>query len=583
GPATVVQAIGAGRRAAEAIDSFLTVGYVKEKNTNYNCSRGTLEDLPKWEFEEMPRIPRAPMPSLPVAQRIKNFTEVETGISEDFAKTEAGRCLKCGCTERFDCSLRKEARRCGISYAKPIHKRPRFLIDDHHPFIIRDDNKCIACGRCISACAEIEGVDVLAYRLTNGRQVVGTRSGRPLWETDCVSCGQCVNACPCGALDYRREKGKVFRAINDPNKVVVGFVAPAVRSVISSQLGITPPEASAYLAGLLKALGFDKVFDFSFAADLTVVEETTEFLTRVEKKGVMPQFTSCCPGWVNFVERRYPQLIPHLSSCKSPQQMMGATVKNHFAQWAKIAREKLFVVSIVPCLAKKQEAARPEFAPGGIRDVDAVLTTMEMLEMLKLIRFDTKDVKPAEFDAPYKTVSSAGVLFGASGGVAEAALRMAVEKITGKPLAAQPQNGQQGLVFEAVRGFEGVKEAVVKTDKATLKVAVVSSLKNAEPIIQKIIKGEDTGYDLIEVMACPGGCICGAGHPVPEKMNTLEKRQNVLVDIDNSAALRKSHENPDIMRLYEEFYKKPNSHLAHELLHTHYKPFERKTAANNAN
>jgi formate dehydrogenase major subunit len=579
GPATVIQAIGSGRRAAEAIDSFLTTGYVKEKNANYNCSRGTLEDLPKWEFEEMPRFPRATMPELGATERIKGFVEVATGLNEEAAKAEANRCLKCGCNERFDCTLRKTARQSGITFAKPIHERPHFPIDDHHPFIVRDDNKCIACGRCIAACAEIEGVDVLAYRLTNGRQVVGTRSGQPLWETDCVSCGQCVNACPCGALDYRREKGKVFRAINDPDKIVVGFVAPAVRSVISSQLGVSPAEAAAYMAGVLKAIGFDKVFDFCFAADLTVMEETTEFLTRVEKNGVMPQFTSCCPGWVNFVERRYPQLIPHLSSCKSPQQMMGATVKNHFAQWAKIPKEKLFVVSIVPCLAKKQEAARPEFAPEGIRDVDSVLTTMEMLEMLKLIRVDTADVKPAEFDEPYKTVSSAGVLFGASGGVAEAALRMAVEKLTGTVLVADPAKGQQGLVFEAVRGFAGVKEAEVKTENATLRVAVVSGLKNAEPIIQKIIKGEKTGYDLIEVMACPGGCICGAGHPVPEKLNTLEKRQGVLVDIDNTAKLRKSHENPDVMRLYQEFYGKPNSHSAHKLLHTDYKPFARKTEA----
>jgi iron only hydrogenase large subunit-like protein len=278
---------------------------------------------------------------------------------------------------------------------------------------------------------------------------------------------------------------------------------------------------------------------------------------------------------VNFVERRYPKLIPHLSSCKSPQQMMGATVKNHFSQWANIPKEKLFVVSIVPCLAKKQEAARPEFAPDGIRDVDAVLTTMEMLEMLKLIRFDTASVKPAEFDAPYKMVSSAGVLFGASGGVAEAALRMAVEKITGTPLPANPATGQQGLVFEAVRGFAGIKEAEVKTETGALKVAVVSGLKNAEPIIQKILKGEKTGYDLIEVMACPGGCICGAGHPVPEKLNTLEKRQGVLVDIDAKAQLRRSHENPDVLALYKEFYGQPNSHTAHKLLHTHYKPFVR--------
>jgi formate dehydrogenase major subunit len=581
GPATVIQAIGAGRRAAEAMDSFLTKGYVHEENANYNCSRGTLEDLPKWEFEEMPRIPRATMPALSPAERIKGFVEVEKGLDENTAKNEANRCLKCGCNERFDCTLRKEARRHGIVFSKPVHRRPKFAIDDHHPFIIRDDNKCISCGRCVAVCSQLEGPDVLAFNLEQGRQLVGTRTGQPLWETDCVSCGQCVNACPCGALDYRREKGKVFRALNDPDKIVVGFVAPAVRSVISAQLGVTPTEAAAHMAGLLKALGFDKVFDFCFAADLTIMEETTEFLGRVQSKGVMPQFTSCCPGWVNFVERRYPKLIPHLSSCKSPQQMMGATVKNHFTQWSNIPKEKLFVVSVVPCLAKKQEAARPEFAPEGIRDVDAVLTTMEMMEMLKLIRFDTASVKPAEFDDPYRMVSSAGVLFGASGGVAEAALRMAVEKVNGQPLPANPATGQQGLVFEAVRGFEGVKEAEVKTPLGTLKVAVVSGLKNAEPIIQKILSGESCGYDLIEVMACPGGCICGAGHPVPEKLNTLEKRQGVLVDIDNKAQLRRSHENPDILRLYREYYEKPNSHRAHKLLHTTYRPFLRKMSFKN--
>ncbi len=582
GPATVIQAIGAGRRAAEAMDSFLTKGYVQEENANYNCSRGTLEDLPRWEFEEMPRIPRATMPALAPSERIKSFVEVEKGLGEATARAEADRCLKCGCMERFDCTLRKEARRHGVVYSKPVHKRPKFAIDDHHPFIIRDANKCISCGRCVAVCSQLEGPDVLAFNLEQGRQLVGTRTGEPLWETDCVSCGQCVNACPCGALDYRREKGKVFRALNDPDKIVVGFVAPAVRSVISAQLGVAPTEAAPYMAGLLKALGFDKVFDFCFAADLTIMEETTEFLNRVQGKGVMPQFTSCCPGWVNFVERRYPGLIPHLSSCKSPQQMMGATVKNHFARWAGIPKEKLFVVSVVPCLAKKQEAARPEFAPEGIRDVDAVLTTMEMLEMLKLIRFDLTSVKPTEFDDPYRMVSSAGVLFGASGGVAEAALRMAVENVTGQPLPTNPATGQQGLVFEAVRGFEGIKEAEVQMPGGPLKVAVVSGLKNAEPIIQKILNGEPCGFDLIEVMACPGGCICGAGHPVPEKLNTLEKRQNVLVDIDNKAQLRRSHENPDILRLYQEYYERPNSHKAHTLLHTHYRPFVRKMSFKNA-
>jgi formate dehydrogenase major subunit len=565
GPATVIQAVGAGRRAAEAMHSFLMKGYVHEHHIDYSCSRGSLEDLPKWEFEVMPRLNRAKMPALGVAERVDNFNEVETGLTEDQARKEARRCLKCGCTQRYNCDLRREASDHDIQYEKPLHERPYIPIVDDHPFIVRDHNKCISCGRCIAACAEVEGPDVLTFYMKHGRQLVGTKSGLPLQETDCVSCGQCVNACPCGALEAKSEKGKVFRAINNPNKTVVAFVAPAVRSVVSSHFGIPFDKASAFMAGLLKQLGFDKVFDFSFAADLTIVEETTEFLNRVANKGTMPQFTSCCPGWVNFVERRYPELIPHLSSCKSPQQMMGATVKNHYTKMAGIDKKDLFVVSIVPCIAKKYEAARPEFAPEGIRDVDAVLTSSEMLRMAELKYIDSESIVPQEFDDPYKQVSGAGVLFGASGGVAEAAMRMAVEKLTGKILTDH-------LDFEEVRGFQGVKEATIDTEATKVRVAVISGLHNAEPIIERIIKGENVGYDLIEVMACPGGCICGAGHPVPEKVGTLEKRQQVLVNIDKTSNYRKSQENPDILRLYKEFYGEANSELAHKLLHTHYHP-----------
>jgi len=563
GPATVIQAVAAGRHAADAMDHFMMKGYAKEYHIDYSCSRGSMEDLPKWEFEVMPKVVRAAMPAISIEARKNNFTEVELGYDEPSARAEAARCLKCGCAERYSCDLRNEASNHDVVYEKPVHERPYFPIIEDHPFIVRDHNKCISCGRCISACAEIEGPDVLGYQMEYGRLLVGTKSGLPLKETDCVSCGQCVNACPCGALDIRSEKGEVFKAINDPKKVVVGFVAPAVRSVVASHFGIPFEATSNFMAGILKKLKFDKVFDFSFAADLTIIEETTEFLNRVEEKRDMPQFTSCCPGWVNFVEKRYPEMIPHLSTCKSPQQMMGATVKNHFAKMAGIDKKDLYVVSIVPCIAKKYEAARLEFAPEGIRDVDAVLTSSEMLEMLDIKRIDASEIVPAEFDDPYKRVSGAGVLFGASGGVAEAALRMAVEKLTGKVLTDQ-------LDFYDVRGFEGLKEATVEINEKTVRIAVVSGLHNAEPIIEKIIQGEDGGYDLIEVMACPGGCICGAGHPVPEKVNALADRQQVLVNIDKTSEYRKSQENPDILRLYDDFYGTANSHLAHKLLHTHY-------------
>jgi formate dehydrogenase major subunit len=565
GPATVIQGVGAGRRAAEAINDFIEKGYVKEKGEDYSCSRGSLEDLPKFEFEDKPKIPRAKMPEIEIEKRRNNFNEVELGLNEKQAISEAQRCLKCGCTDRYICELRHEATKHDIKHLEHIGNLPYLPIAEDHPFIVRDHNKCISCGRCVAACAEIEGPDVLGLYIKNGKLLIGTKSGYPLEETDCVSCGQCVNACPCGALHYKRERNIVFRAINDPKKIVVGFVAPAVRSVVAAHFGIAPENTSAFMAGALKKLGFDKVFDFVFAADLTIVEETTEFLKRFTTKKNLPHMTSCCPGWVNFVERRYPELIPNLSSCKSPQQMMGAVMKNHFIKWAGLEdrKEDVFVVSIVPCLAKKYEAARPEFAPEGIRDVDAVLTSIEVFEMLDFQGIKGKDVIPSEFDDPYKLVSGAGILFGTSGGVAEASLRMAAEKITGKSI-------DNRLDFDEVRGLYGVKEANVDIEGTKVRVAVISGLKNAEPIIEKMRQGIDVGYDLIEVMACPGGCIAGAGHPVPEDIMELKDRQNVLINIDKSSKLRKSQENPDILRLYKDFFGEANSEIAHKLLHTHY-------------
>ncbi|MCL3859654.1 [FeFe] hydrogenase, group A [Actinotalea sp. K2] len=566
GPATVIQAVAAGRRAAMAMDELLTRGYVRAGTEDYACSRGSLEDLPRHEFESLPHLSRASMPTLAPADRTHSFVEVETGLTEAQARAEAARCLTCGCSKQDTCALRQEATAHSVEFALPLHVRPYSPVVADHPFIIRDNNKCISCGRCVAACAEIEGPGVLAFQFHEGRLTVGTHNDLPLGLTDCVSCGQCVRACPCGALDYVRERGDVFTAINDPAKTVVGFVAPAVRSVIAAEYGIPFDEASAFIAGMMRKIGFDKVFDFAFAADLTIMEETTEFLGRVTSGGVMPHFTSCCPGWVNLVERRWPAMIPHLSSCRSPQQMMGATVKNHFAQQAGIGLDELYVVSIVPCLAKKYEAARPEFAPEGVRDVDAVLTTTEFLEMIAMLRLEPQDITPSEFDAPYARVSGAGVLFGASGGVAEASLRMAVEKLTGEPLVDR-------LEFEDVRGFEGIKEASVTAGGTTVRVAVISGLNNVEPLVKRIIAGEDIGYDLVEVMACPGGCINGAGHPVPERVGEMADRQKVLVQIDRSSRYRKSQENPDILRLYDEFYGEPGSEVAHDLLHTGYAPF----------
>lgn len=375
-----------------------------------------------------------------------------------------------------------------------------------------------------------------------------------------------MRACPCGALDYERERGGVFAAINDPSKVVVGFVAPAVRSVIAADYGISPEEAAPFIAGMMHKIGFDKAFDFVFAADLTIMEETTEFFNRLANDGVTPLYTSCCPGWVNYAERRYPEMIPHLSSCRSPQQMMGATVKNHFAALENISLDDMYVVSIVPCMAKKFEAARPEFATDGVRDVDAVLTTTEFMEMAQMLRLEKHDIVPREFDAPYQQVSGAGVLFGSSGGVAEAATRMAVEKLTGEPLTER-------LQYEPVGGLPYVKVATVHAPDRTLRIAAISGLGNADPVIRRLLAGDDMGFDLVEIMACPGGCINGAGHPKPEHQGESAMREMVLASIDATATLRQSQQNPDVLRLYEDYYGEPNSPLAHQLLHTDYAPF----------
>jgi formate dehydrogenase major subunit len=572
GPATVIQAVAAGHAAAESIDQFVTKGYVRPLPRAYNCSRGPLPKLSKSDFARYPHLDRHTMPELEIPERVTNFDQVDLGYDEVTARAEASRCLRCGCKVRFDCELRQVATEEQVSYQEPLHRRRFVPVIRDHPFILRNPNKCIACGRCIAVCADVEGAGVLAYQYRDGQLAVGTSDGRPLIETDCVSCGQCVTACPCGALDYRRVSPDLFNAINDPSKVVVGFIAPAPRSVLAAKFGVPFDQAGAFAAGLMRAFGFDKVFDFSFAADLTIMEEATEFLHRLDTGGVMPQFTSCCPGWVNHVEKRYPQLIPHLSSCKSPQQMMGATVKNHFAQTYGISLDDLYVVSIVPCLAKTYEAARPEFAPAGIRDVDAVLTTNEFLEIMDTVRLDATKIEPSTFDDPYSRVTGAGVLFGASGGVAEAALRMAVEKLSGEPLVDH-------LDFTEVRGLAGFKEAEVTAGGRTVRVAVISGLGNANPLVKRIIAGEDVGYDLVEVMACPGGCIAGAGNPPPTEIDELQHRQEVLVNIDRTSTYRKSQENPDILRLYHDFYGEPNSEKAHELLHTTYEPYRKAARA----
>ncbi len=510
GPATVIQAVAAGRQAADLMDDYLMKGYVRKPVKTFTSSRGSLEDVPRYEFSNLAKLSRNRGSIIEEIDMDDPFAEAAAVMSVGEAKAEADRCLSCGCNERHGCMLRDEATDLGVTDRSASKAEKRYPITDDHLLIIRDTNKCISCGKCISTCKEIQGVDALDFHFKQGKLGVGTKDGRPLSESECVSCGQCVIACPCGALDYKRVTDKVYRGM-DAHEVSVAFVAPAVRSVIAQHFDLKPEEATPFIAGLLKKVGFDKVYDFTFAADLTIIEETTEFLERVER-GALPHLTSCCPGWVSHVEKSYPEMIPFLSSCKSPQQMMGSLVKEHLPSYmdSSIGSEDLFVVSVVPCLAKKSEAKREEFNAEGIRDVDEVLSTTELIDMAESMGWNRNNVPQMEFDKPYKRVSGAGVLFGMTGGVAEATLRMACAK---EITPAMPT-----IEYEVVRGMEGIKMATVKVGDRDVRIAVVNGLKNAQPIIQEFMNTGRTEFDLVEVMACPGGCVSGAGHPVPKPM-----------------------------------------------------------------
>ena len=561
GPATVIQAVGAGRQGAECINDYLYLGYVPQRKEEYHCSRGTLEDLPRHEFEIMPRIKRGKIQARPMSDHPLDFEEIAIGLTEAQAVEEAKRCLDCGCDERYNCTLRDTATEYDVHHEKALRELMRLPIMEDHPYIVRDHNKCIACGRCIAVCKYVEGPGVLDFYMKDGKLRVGTATGARLEDTNCVNCGQCIATCPCGALDKKSHVDRVFQAINNPDITVVGFMAPAVRTVIASKYGMEAEEATAYTAGMLKAIGVDKVFDVNFTADLTINEETTEFLGRVTNGGVLPQFTSCCPGWVTYVEKKYPEFIPNLSTCKSPQQMLGALMKHHYPDWAGLDKKKVFTVSVMPCIAKMYESSREDFILDGVTDIDAVITTVDLLDMISKLKLEDKIV-PTEMDQPYQQSSGAACLFGVSGGVAEAALRMAADELSGVSLDA--------IEYDEIRGLEGVKDMTVTVGDTTVRIGIVNGLKNAEPLLEAMKAGTSVGYHLIEVMACPGGCIDGAGQPVPENSRELTNRQNIIYNIDKGEKLRKSQENPDIISLYDDFFEKPNSPLAHKLLHTHY-------------
>jgi len=463
------------------------------------------------------------------------------------------------CSRNGSCELREIADMIGITQVR-LHPIDKGYPDDRSSYsIVREPNKCITCGRCIRKCEEIQGIGIFTMANRGPATVVTTFENKGMGNVECTNCGQCIHACPTGALHEVYHYESVWEALNDPTKHVVVQTAPAVRVAISEPFGELPGTiATGQMVAALRRLGFDRVFDTNFTADLTIMEEGTELIERINKGGVLPLLTSCSPGWIKFIEHFYPELLENVSSCKSPQQMFGAIAKTYYAEKNNIPVEDLVVVSIMPCTAKKFEARRPEMEG----DVDFVLTTRELARMIKSAGIDMMALDEEEYDQMLGISSGAADIFGSTGGVMEAALRTAYELITGKEL--------EKLDFEAVRGFEGIKVAEVDIDGLKVRAAVAHGLGNVRRLMERVRAGEE--FHFIELMACPGGCLGGGGQPLHTNDETRARRMEAIYKIDREKKLRKSHENPYIQKLYAEYLGKPGSHKAHELLHTHYTP-----------
>ena len=484
------------------------------------------------------------------------------------------------CRRNLNCELQSLAKEYGIEevrFGKSFEKRCE--IDTRTP-IIRDNDKCILCRRCVQVCEEIQGVSAIKPMGRGKDTKIGSLFELGLDETTCVFCGQCIDRCPTGALTEKDSTKDVWAAIDDPTKHVVVQTAPSIRAALAEEFDIPPGErVTGKMVAALKMIGFNTVFDTDFTADLTIIEEGTELLTRLKKALVdksevsIPMFTSCSPGWINYIEHNYTELLPHLSTCKSPQQMFGPLIKTYYPQKKGLNPKDIVSVSVMPCTAKKYEADRPEMNASGYKDVDYVLTTRELAKMIKQSSINLMALENKEFDAPMGISTGAGVIFGATGGVMEAALRTAYELVTGRDV---PFNN---LDIKPIRGMDGIKEAslLIKDtlpewsflDGVELKVAIANSLSKAKILIDKVREGKSP-YHFIEIMACPGGCLGGGGQPIPTSPAIREKRAQAIYTEDGNMPLRKSHDNPAVKTLYEEFLGEANGHKAHELLHTHY-------------
>ncbi|RJP65910.1 MAG: ferredoxin [Candidatus Abyssobacteria bacterium SURF_17] len=520
----------------------------------------------------------------PVLDGMKVFTntarvrEARRTVVELLLSEHNGDCQTCNRND--DCELQALARELGISDITYPGEKSARVVDASTPALMRDSAKCIKCRRCVTVCGQVQGVGALFPQYRGFESVIGPAFTNELAEVVCVQCGQCAAVCPVGAISEKDQISEAWAALDDPSKHVIVQTAPAIRAALGECFGYPPGTlVTGKMVSALRRLGFDGVFDTNFTADLTIIEEGTELLMRlkaalVEKKEVaLPQFTSCSPGWIKFVEHFYPELLPNISTCKSPQQMFGAVAKTYYAKMLNKEPKDIFVVSVMPCTAKKFEAQRPEMHSSGVRDVDVVLTTRELGRMIKQSGIDFVSLPDDKMDSPIGMSSGAADIFANTGGVMEAALRTAYEIVTGTPLPFE------NLHVAPISGLEGVKEASIEIpravpewsflDGATLKVAVAHGLGNARKVIERIKSGEGS-YHFVEIMTCPGGCIGGGGQPRMTDNEVRMARIRAIYKEDEGKKLRKSHENPEIVQIYEQFLGKPLGHLSHKLLHTQY-------------